>query len=105
MKDRASGYFRIYIKLEDILGFASDYHRVMYGFTHTLTLIRNLNHKDALFGKDGTTDGKVEFTRIPWILPIVEPSQVASYKLVKLINEHKTFSIITKCKNRPLSRN
>ena len=92
-EDAGSGKFRFSIRLEDIFGFASDYNRVMYGFTHTLTLIRNLNNKDALFGTDAAVEGKVEFSKISWILPIVEPSQVAGYELVKLIKEQRTFSI------------
>ena len=44
--------FRFSVRLEDISGFAADYDCVMYGFNHTLTLIQNLNNKDALFGED-----------------------------------------------------
>ena len=91
--------FRLLVRLEDIFGFAADYNRVMYGFTHTLTLIRNLNHKDALFGTNAAAAGKVVFSKISWILPIVEPSQVAGYELVKLINKQRTFSIDFRARN------
>ena len=89
-EEPASGKFRFSVRLEDIFGFAADYNRVMYGFIHILTFIRNLNHKDALFGTNAATVGKVVFSKISWILPIVEPSQVAGYELVKLINEQCT---------------
>jgi hypothetical protein len=92
-EDPNSGSFRFSVKLEDIFGFATDYHRVMYGFVHTLTLIRNVKHNDAMFGAAGATAGKVQFSKISWILPHVEPSQVANYELVKLINEQRTLSI------------
>ena len=92
-EDENSGSFRFSVKLEDIFGFATDYHRVMYGFVHTLTLIRNVKHNDAMFGAAGATAGKVQFSKISWILPHVEPSQVANYELVKLINEQRTLSI------------
>lgn len=92
-EDNNSGSFRFSVKLEDIFGFATDYHRVMYGFVHTLTLIRNVNHNDALFGTDAAVAGKVNFTKISWILPHVEPSQMANYELVKMINEQRTLSI------------
>ena len=92
-EDPNSGSFRFSVKLEDIFGFATDYRRVMYGFVHTLTLVRNVNHKDAMFGETGALAGKVEFSKISWILPNVEPSQVANYELVKLINEQRTLSI------------
>ena len=98
-EDPDSGKFRFSVRLEDIFGFAADYNRVLYGFTHTLTLIRNLNNKDALFGAAAAVAGKVEFTKISWILPIVEPSQVAGYELVKLINEERTFSIDFRARN------
>ena len=93
VEDPNIGSFRFSVKLEDIFGFATDYRRVMYGFVHTLTLVRNVNHKDAMFGETGALAGKVEFSKISWILPNVEPSQVANYELVKLINEQRTLSI------------
>jgi hypothetical protein len=92
-EDANSGAFRFSVKLEDIFGFATDYHRVMFGFVHTLTLIRNVKHIDAMFGATGAAAGKVQFSKISWILPHVEPSQVANYELVKLINEQRTLSI------------
>ena len=46
-----------------------------------------------MFGATGALAGKVEFSKISWILPNVEPSQVANYELVKLINEQRTLSI------------
>ena len=92
-EDPNSGSFRFSVKLEDIFGFATDYRRVMYGFVHTLTLVRNVNHNDAMFGEADAAAGKVEFSKISWILPNVEPSQVANYELVKLINEQHTLSI------------
>ena len=92
-EDPDSGKFRFSIRLSDIFGFATDYNKIMYGFVHTLTLVRNLNNKDALFGATGSAEGKVEFTSISWILPHIEPSQVANYELVKLINEQQTLAI------------
>ena len=93
VEDPNSGSFRFSVKLEDIFGFATDYRRVMYGFVHTLTLVRNVNHNDAMFGEADAAAGKVVFSKISWILPNVEPSQVANYELVKLINEQRTLSI------------
>ena len=91
--DPNSGSFRFSVRLEDIFGFATDYRRVMYGFVHTLTLVRNVNHADAMFGEANAAAGKVVFDKISWILPNIEPSQVANYELVKLINEQRTLSI------------
>ena len=61
-EDPESGKFRFSIRLEDIFGFAADYDRVMYGFTHTLTLIRNLTNEVALFNKADVIAGKVNFS-------------------------------------------
>ena len=91
--DPDSGLFRISVRLEDIFGFASDYRKVMYGFVHTLTLIRNLNHKDALFGTAAAAEGKIVFSKISWILPIIEPSEIANFELVKQIKDQKTLSL------------
>ena len=91
--DPDSGLFRISVRLEDIFGFATDYRKVMYGFVHTLTLIRNLNHKDALFGTAAAADGKIVFSKISWILPIIEPSEIANFELVKQIKDQKTLSL------------
>ena len=49
-EDPSCGSFRFSVRLEDIFGFATDYRRVMYGFVPTLTLVRNVNHTDAIFG-------------------------------------------------------
>ena len=92
-EDPNSGSFRFSVRLEDIFGFATDYNRVMYGFVHTLTLIRNVNHLDALYGTNTAAAGKVNFTKISWVLPHVEPSQMANYELVKMINEQRTLGI------------
>ena len=92
-EDTNSGSFRFSVRLEDIFGFATDYNRVMYGFVHTLTLVRNVNNKDALFGTAAAKEGKINFTKISWILPHVEPSQMANYELVKMINAQRALSI------------
>ena len=73
--DPGSGKFRFSIKLEDIFWFCCRLQLcVVYGLAHALTLIRNSNNKDVLFGKNDAVVGKVEFSKISWILPIVEPS-------------------------------
>ena len=56
--------------------------------------MRNLNTVDALFvAADGPADPKITFSSISWILPTVDPSEVANYELTKLINEQKTLAI------------
>ena len=93
-EDPNSGSFRFSIRLDQIFGFASDYRKVLYGFVHTLTLIRNLDDNNAfLTTKTAGTKCKILFDEINWILPSVTPSDVAKYELVKLINEQVVLSI------------
>ena len=47
-EDPESGRLRFPIRLGDIFGFAIDYNCVLYGFTHTFTLIRNFDNKDKI---------------------------------------------------------
>ena len=53
----------------------------MYGFVHTLTLVRDVNHTDAMFSVTGVAAGKIIFSKISFILPDVEPSQVVGTQL------------------------
>lgn len=93
-EDPNAGDFRISMKLSDILGFADDYKKVVYGFVHTLTLIRNMNDKNALFKAVALeAPGTVQFTKIAWVVPIVEPSEVARYEMLKLIKEQLVLTI------------
>ena len=93
-EDPNSGSFRFSIRLDQIFGFASDYRKVLYGFVHTLTLIRNLDNNNAfLTTSTAGTNCKILFDEINWILPSVTPSDVAKYELVKLINEQSVLSV------------
>ena len=47
------GSFRFAVPLNHILGFADDYHKVLYGFTHSLVLTRASSDANALFKKKG----------------------------------------------------
>ena len=91
--DPNSGSFRVGIRLDELFGFADDYKKILYGFIHTLTLVRNTNNNNALFKGDGADDGKIEFSQISWHLPRVVPSDVIKYDLLKLIKDQVVLSI------------
>ena len=94
------GSFRFAVPLNHILGFADDYQRVLYGFTHTLVLTRSSSDDNALQRKiDGETpadnvpDGVVNLTNIRWMMPRVTPSDVVRYELAKQIKAETILNV------------
>ena len=88
-KSAPKGSFRFIIDLESIFGFCSDYDKVMYGFIHTLTLVRSAGSDNAIFKNAAADEGKVMMDSITWFMPRVEPSDGEKYQLYKTI-ESKT---------------
>ena len=94
------GSFRFAVPLNHILGFADDYHKVLYGFTHSLVLTRASSDANALFKKKDTAtisanvaDGVVELSNIRWMLPRVTPSDVVRYELAKQIKSETILNV------------
>ena len=87
------GRFRFAIDLEHIFGFCEDYDKVLYGFTHTLTLVRTSNDNNAIFKATAADTGKVDIDKISWMLARVEPSDEDKYKLYKTIENKDTLSV------------
>ena len=78
------GTFSFCIPLNHIFGFADDYNKVLYGFKHTLTLVRKADN-DAIIKASGVTAGKVNLTKLSLFMPHVTPSVAASNTLYKVI--------------------
>ena len=78
------GTFSFCIPLKHIFGFCDDYDKVLYGFKHTLTLVRK-SDSDAIFRTAATAAGKVNFSELSLFMPHVTPSVVASSKIYKVI--------------------
>ena len=83
------GSFSFIVPLKHIFGFSEDYNKVVYGFKHTLTLVRK-DDRNALFRIDkGDNDaafaGRIKFSKISWFIPHVTPSDEEKYKLYKMI--------------------
>ena len=87
-KPTPRGSFCFGIKLEDLFGFCEDYDKVIYGMRHSLQLIRR-NDDDAIFRPNGVDAGKVNITKISWMMPRVHASDDKKYSLYKII-ESKT---------------
>ena len=92
-KSAPKGSFRFIIDLESIFGFCADYDKVMYGFIHTLTLVRSAGSNNAIF-KDADADvGKIVMDSITWFMPRVEPSDGEKYQLYKTIESKSALDV------------
>ena len=89
-KPTPNGTFAFGIDMEHVFGFAEDYNKVVYGFRHTLTMVRKASNDDAIFRAAGVDAGKVEITKITWWMPRVQPSDAEKYKLYKSIESKVT---------------
>ena len=92
-KSDPKGSFRFNIDLESIFGFCADYDKVMYGFIHTLTLVRSAGSNDAIFKHADADVGKILIDSITWFIPRVEPSEGNKYELYKTIESKDTIDV------------
>jgi len=92
------GSFRFTIPLDHIFGFCYDYDKIVYGFVHTLTLVRSASSNNAIFrnNTDAThkaVDGKITINKIAWMMPKIEPNIEQKNKLYKSILNKDTLSV------------
>ena len=59
--------FSFIVELDNVFGFIEDYSKVTYGMRHKLTLVRKSDN-DAIFRASGVDAGKVNLTKIAWII-------------------------------------
>ena len=78
------GTFSFIVELENIFGFVEDYDKVIYGMRQKLTLVRK-GDNDAILRAAGVTAGKVNLTKVAWMMPRVLPSDTAKAKLYRMI--------------------
>ena len=84
-KSNPKGSFSFVIPLKHIFGFCEDYTKVIYGIKHQLTMLRNQDN-DALYKTPATvTDGKINLTKLIWMMPQIMPNDFAKLKLYKQI--------------------
>ena len=75
-KSDPHGSFSFAIELENLFGFCEDYDKVVY--------VRKTND-DAIFKVAATAKGKVELTKVAWVMPCVHPNDVKKFSLYKSI--------------------
>ncbi|XP_065665411.1 uncharacterized protein LOC136086845 [Hydra vulgaris] len=72
--------FSFCIPLRHIFGFCDDYNKVIYGFKHTLTLVRK-SDTGAIFRNALAAAGKVNLDKISLFIPHVIPSDLERVNL------------------------
>ena len=93
-KPDPKGSFSFAVPLDHIFGFCEDYHKVMYGMRHTLTLVRTTDDNDAIFRPNTPAlDGKVILSKISWMMPKVLPNDEMKFKLYKTIETKDTLDV------------
>lgn len=84
------GSFSFLIPLEHFFGFCEDYTKSMYGFRHTLKLVRKSDN-DAIFRAAGAAAGKCVLSKVSWLMPRVQPNDVKKVALYKQIQDNNFF--------------
>ena len=86
------GTFSFIVELENVFGFIEDYSKVTYGMRHKLTLVRKSDN-DAILRAKGVDDGKVNLTKIAWIMPRVIPSDEAKSNWNLMIEKKRSIDV------------
>ena len=68
------GDFRFSIDLDHIFGFAEDYDKVIFGLSHSLTLVNKGNSEDALVKATAAPKGSIILSKVRWFMPKVTPN-------------------------------
>jgi hypothetical protein len=91
-KPTAKGTFSFIVPLKHIFGFCDDYDKIVYGFKHTLTLVRK-SDDDAIFRAATVAAGKVNIDKISWFMPHIMPALMENLKLCETIEAKTTLSV------------
>jgi hypothetical protein len=83
-KPTTKGTFSFIVPLKHIFGFCDDYTKIVYGFKHTLTLVRRADD-DAIFRLAAAGAGKVNLDKISLFIPHVIPSDIQRMQIYKTI--------------------
>ena len=75
-----------------MFGFIEDYSKVIYGMRHKLTLVRKSDN-DAILRASGVDDGKVNLTKIAWIMPRVIPSDETKSNWNLMIEKKRSIDV------------
>jgi len=91
-KPTTKGTFSFVVPLKHIFGFCDNYDKVVYGFKHTLTLVRKADD-DAIFRANAADAGKVNLHKISLFMPHVLPSDKEKLQLYKTIESKVTVPV------------
>ncbi|XP_065643038.1 uncharacterized protein LOC136074629 [Hydra vulgaris] len=91
-KSNTKGTFSFRIPLRYIFGFCDDYNKVIYGFKHTLTLVRK-SDTGAIFRNALAAAGKVNLDKISLFMPHVIPLDLERVNLYKSIESKVTITV------------
>lgn len=92
-KPTVKGTFSFIVPLKHIFGFCDDYTKVVYGFKHTVTLVRK-SDDDAIFReKTAALASKVNLDKISLFMPHVIPSDMERTEIYKTIESKKSLSV------------
>lgn len=91
-KPAAKGTFSFIVPLKHIFGFCDDYNKIVYGFKHTLTLVRK-SDDDAIFRANAAGAAKVNLDKISLFMPHVIPSDMERLQLYKTIESKATLPV------------
>ena len=86
------GTFSFIVELENVFGFAEDYNKITYGMRQKLTLVRK-GDNDSIMRATAAGAGKVNLTKVAWMMPRVLPSDNAKTKLYKMIEEKTSIDV------------
>ena len=87
------GTFSFIVELDNVFGFVEDYSKITYGMRHKLTLVRKSDNDTILRTAQCPDAGKVNLTKIAWIMPRVIPSDDVKTKLYKMIEEKRSIDV------------
>ena len=91
-KPAAKGTFSFIVPLKHIFWFCDDYDKIVYGFKHTLTLVRKPD-SDAIFRAHAAAAGKVDISKISWFMPHIIPVDIERMNLYKTIESKATLPV------------
>ena len=86
------GTFSFIVELENVFGFMEDYSKVTYGMRQKLTLVRKSDN-DAIIRGSAVAAGKVNLTKVAWMMPRVLPSDSKRDVLYNMISDESEFDV------------
>ena len=103
-KPTTKGSFSFCIPLKHIFGFCDEYHKIVWGLKHTLSLVRT-SDDDAIFGASAAGAavnavtagaGKIIINKIAWRMPHVIPGLKEKNEFLKIVDSKASLPVAFK---------